>query len=154
MTNQILFVDDEQYSLEGFRRALHGEFEIETASGGEQGLAAIHVLGPFAIVVSDMQMPGMNGAEFLSRVRELAPQTVRMLLTGHKDIDQAVAAVNEGQIFRYLTKPCGKNALLSALRLGLARYEANVKEKELIKEAKENRLNGAGDLSAVSFHIK
>lgn len=143
LTKQVLFVDDDQHLLESFTRNLHSEFTIETAPGGKEGLATIHLFGPFAVVISDMRMPGLNGAEFLARVRELSPQTVRMLLTGHKDLKHAVAAVNEGQIFHYLTKPCSKEEMVSAIRLGLAQYRENVKAAEMIKEAREHRLNAA-----------
>ena len=119
------------------------EFAIETAPGGKEGLALIHLFGPFAIVISDMRMPGLDGAEFLARVRALSPQTVRMLLTGHKDLSRAITAVNEGQIFRYLTKPCSKEEMVSAIRLGLAQYRDNAEAAELIKEAREHRLNAA-----------
>jgi FixJ family two-component response regulator len=147
LTNQILFVDDDQHLLDSFRRNLHSEFTIETAPGGKEGLAAIHLFGPFPVVISDMQMPGLSGAEFLARVRELSPHTVRMLLTGHKDLNHAIAAVNEGQIFRYLTKPCSREEMVSAIRLALAQYRANVEAGELIKEAREHRLNAAGQNS-------
>ena len=147
MAHRILFVDDEKRVLDGLKRMLHGEFEVETALSGTEGLATIHLLGPFAIVVSDMRMPGLDGAEFLARVRELSPDTVRMLLTGHKDINCAIAAVNQGQIFRYLSKPCAKDEMLKALRLGLDQYRANVEAGEILKEAQERRVSLAGDPS-------
>ena len=147
MTHRILFVDDEKRVLDGLKRMLHGEFDVETALSGTEGLATIHLFGPFAIVVSDMRMPGLDGAEFLARVRELSPDTVRMLLTGHKDINCAIAAVNQGQIFRYLGKPCEKDELLKALRLGLDQYRANVEAGEILKEAQERRVSLAGDPS-------
>jgi DNA-binding NtrC family response regulator len=143
MTDKILFVDDDKHTLDGYKRLLHGKFNVETASSGAQGLAVILLLGPFAVVVSDMRMPEMDGAEFLARVREIAPQTVRMLLTGHKDIRRAIDAVNEGQIFRYLTKPCKENALKNALLLGLARYRTTMENNELIEEAKQSRIEAA-----------
>lgn len=122
---------------------MHGEFQIETAPGGKEGLAAIHLFGPYAVVISDMRMPGLSGAEFLARVRELSPHSVRILFTGGKDLNRAIAAVNEGQIFRYLTKPCSKEEMVSAIRLGLAQYRENVEAGELIKEARKQRLNAA-----------
>jgi DNA-binding NtrC family response regulator len=140
---RILFVDDEQHVLDSYKRLLHGQFNIEVAPGGGKALAAIHLFGPYAIVISDMQMPGLNGAEFLSQVRQLSPNTVRMLLTGYKDINQAIEAVNEGRIFRYLTKPCEKKDLVSAIELGLAQYRANVEAREAIKEAREIKQQAA-----------
>jgi response regulator RpfG family c-di-GMP phosphodiesterase len=95
-----------------------------------------------------MHMPGMNGAEFLAQVRQLAPNTVRMLLTGFKDINLAIEAVNEGRIFRYLTKPCEKKDLVNAIELGLLQYHANVEARDAVKEAKEIKMQ-AQSLSKV-----
>jgi response regulator RpfG family c-di-GMP phosphodiesterase len=139
LTERILFVDDEPAVLDGYRRMLHREFQIETAIGGFAGLSAIEARGPFAIVVSDMRMPEMDGAAFLSQVRAAAPDTVRMLLTGHTDIDAAIQAVNDGNIFRFLTKPCAKEVLATALTIGLIQYRLVTAEKDLL----ENTLMGS-----------
>jgi len=143
-TERILFVDDEENALEGFKRSMRGQFEVDTAGGGRRGLAAIQLSGPYAIVISDMRMPEMNGAQFLQHVRLLHPNTVRMLLTGHRDLDRAIDAVNEGYIFRYLTKPCNKEEIVRAIFLGLAEYRANVEQYNLAKEAQEIALYLAG----------
>jgi len=78
----------------------------------------------------------MSGAEFLALVRQRAPETVRMLLTGYSDLNAAIEAVNEGNIFRYLTKPCGKDTLKSAIEVGLAQYRSAAAEKLLVKKAR------------------
>jgi response regulator RpfG family c-di-GMP phosphodiesterase len=139
MTDKILFVDDEPAVLDGYKRTLHREFEVDTAVGGEQGLALIRDQGPFAVVISDMRMPGMNGAQFLAQVRQRAPETVRMLLTGYTDLDAAMLAVNEGNIFRFLTKPCDKDILINAISDGLGQYRLVMAEKNLL----ENTLMGS-----------
>jgi len=139
MADRILFVDDEPSVLDGYKRTLHREFEVDTAVGGEQGLALIRDQGPYAVVISDMRMPGMNGAQLLAQVRQRAPETVRMLLTGYTDLDAAMLAVNEGNIFRFLTKPCDKDILISAISAGLAQYRLVMAEKELL----ENTLMGS-----------
>jgi DNA-binding NtrC family response regulator len=126
VTEQILFVDDDQSILDGVERLLHGEYSISKAQGAEQGLATIQLFGPFAIVVSDMRMPGINGARFLARVHQVAPNTVTMLLTGYRDLDTAIVALNEGHIFRYLRKPCKKEELVKAIHLGLTQYRTNI----------------------------
>ena len=95
MTNKILFVDDEPAVLDGYKRLLHREFEVSTAVGGELGLSRISAEGPFSVVISDMRMPGMSGAQFLAEVRQRAPDTTRMLLTGYTDLNAAMEAVNE-----------------------------------------------------------
>src|ERR1700742_727479 len=92
---RLLCVDDEPAVGEGFVRTFRKEFQVTAAPGGAEGLAAIQAGPPFAVVVSDMQMPRMNGAAFLAKVRELAPDTVRVLLTGHAEVTTAISAVNE-----------------------------------------------------------
>lgn len=139
MTDKILFVDDEPSVLDGYKRTLHRDFDVDTAVGGEQGLALIHDQGSYAVVISDMRMPGMDGAQFLAQVRKKAPDTVRMLLTGYADLDAAMHAVNEGNIFRFLTKPCDKDILISAISAGLAQYRLVMAEKDLL----ENTLMGS-----------
>jgi response regulator RpfG family c-di-GMP phosphodiesterase len=134
MMDKILFVDDEIAVLSGYQRLLHREFEVSVASGGEEGLASIRVHGPYAVVISDMRMPGMNGAQFLSQARQQAPDTVRMLLTGYTDLNAAMDAVNEGNIFRFLTKPCEKELLVKAITTGVEQYRLVRIEKELLEK--------------------
>lgn len=136
MSDKILFVDDEPAVLDGFRRLLHKEFSLETAAGGEEGLRLISAAKnePFAVVVSDMRMPGMDGVQFLSRVRLLSPDTVRIALTGQADMQTAADCVNEGSIFRFLTKPCQKEVLAKALTSGLVQYRLVIAEKELLEK--------------------
>lgn len=136
VSDKILFVDDESSALDGFRRILHGEFEVTTATSGGAGLMTLDRDGPFAVIVSDMRMPGMSGAEFLARVRQKAPDTVRMMLTGHADLHAAIDAVNRGHILHFLTKPCPKNTLVAALNSGLDQYHTMMQEKELANEAR------------------
>lgn len=136
MDNGILFVDDEESILQGYRRIFHREFSVSTAVSGEQGLAAIRTAGPFSVVISDMRMPGMNGAEFLGKVRQMVPDTVRMLLTGYADLDAAIDAVNQGNIFRYLAKPCEKDVLVNAIQCGLEKYRSTAANNELVKKAR------------------
>lgn len=135
MADRILFVDDEQGVLDGYERLLRKEFYVTVARGGLEGLAAIEKHGPFAVVISDMRMPGMSGAEFLAQVRQTAPNTARMLLTGFTDLSAAIDAVNEGNILRFLTKPCRKETLVDAINIGVAQYHSITAEKDLLKRA-------------------
>jgi FixJ family two-component response regulator len=139
MASKILFVDDEPPILDGYKRLLYREFEVHTAVGGEQALETMGTAGPFAVVISDMRMPIMNGAQFLAKVRETAAETVRMLLTGHTDLNAAIEAVNEGNIFRFLTKPCEKDVLAKAINAGVAQYQLVTAERDLL----ENTLMGS-----------
>lgn len=136
MSDKILFVDDEAAALDGFRRILHRDFDVRTAASGGEGLMTLDREGPFAVVVSDMRMPGMSGAEFLARVRDKAPDAVRMMLTGHADLSAAMEAVNRGRILHFLTKPCPKTVLVAAINSGLDQYHALVEEKELARQAR------------------
>jgi response regulator RpfG family c-di-GMP phosphodiesterase len=136
MSDKILFVDDEPAVLDGIHRLLHKDFSLETAVGGSAGLELIlsRKNEPFSVVVSDMRMPGMDGVQFLSRVRSLSPDTVRIALTGQADMQTAVDCVNEGSIFRFLTKPCQKEVLAKALTAALVQYRLVVAEKELLEQ--------------------
>ncbi len=134
MADRILCVDDDPNILEGYKRQLRKEFELATAVGPEQGLRMVTEQGPFAVVVSDLKMPGMNGVEFLAQVRVHEPDTVRMLLTGNAELQAAIDAINQGQIFRFLTKPCTSELLGGALNAALAQYHLIMAERELLEQ--------------------
>lgn len=136
MSDRILFVDDEPAVLDGFRRLLHKEFSLVTAVGGAAALELVATAKdePFAVVVSDMRMPEMDGVQLLSRVRAISPDTVRIALTGQADMQTAADCVNEGSIFRFLTKPCQKDVLGKALTSALLQYRLVVAEKELLEK--------------------
>jgi len=154
MADKILFVDDEPAVLDGYKRSLFREFEVDTALGGSEGLTAIETKGPYSIVISDMRMPGMSGSQFLSQVRCKAPDTVRMLLTGYTDVNAAMDAVNEGNIFRFLTKPCEKDRLLQAIAAGLAQYHLITSERELLEKTLMGNIKVLTDvLSAASPEV-
>lgn len=128
---KILCVDDDPNVLSGYQRGLR-RYQIEIAIGAEDAIEAVANHGPYAVVVSDMRMPRMNGIELLARIREISPDTVRMMLTGNSDQRTALDAVNEGHIFRFMTKPCPCEDLAKALDAGLAQYRLIVAERELL----------------------
>lgn len=134
MPKKILCVDDEANILQAYQRSLRKEFEIETATSGEQALSMVEQNGPYSVIVSDMNMPNMDGIQFLSRVRERTPETVRIMLTGNADQQTAMEAVNEGHIFRFLTKPCPPETLSKSLRAGLEQHRLIRAEKELLEK--------------------
>jgi CheY-like chemotaxis protein len=136
LADKVLFVDDEKGVLDGYERLLRKEFYVSVALSGQEGLATIQEHGPFAVVISDMRMPGMNGAEFLAQVRQKAPDTVRMLLTGYTDLSAAIDAVNEGNIFRFLTKPSTKEVLVDAISMGVKQYHSVTADRELLSKAR------------------
>jgi response regulator RpfG family c-di-GMP phosphodiesterase len=133
MLEKVLMVDDEINVLEGYQRLFRHEFHIDTAAGGAAALSALAATGPYAVVVSDMRMPEMDGAKLLTKIKLLAPETTRIMLTGNADIHSAVSAVNEGNIFRFLTKPCSRENLGKALSAGLAQYRLVTAEKDLLE---------------------
>jgi len=134
VTRRILCVDDEPNVLQAFERQFRKQFELQTALGPERGLEKLTGDGPFAVVVSDLRMPVMDGIEFLTRVRENWPDTVRIMLTGQADMNSAIAAVNQGNIFQFLSKPCPPEMLARALDAGLNHYRLITAERELLEQ--------------------
>ena len=125
----VLFVDDDLALLSGLRRVLKQEpYHIMTASSGEAGLAMIDS-NEIEVVVSDESMPGMDGVEFLSIVARDRPSIVRMMLTGKATMETAIKAINEGQIYRFITKPC------SEIELGLHIRQA-IQHRALLTQAR------------------
>jgi FixJ family two-component response regulator len=133
-SEKILFVDDEQNVLDAIARHLRRGYTLVTACGPEAGLAAIASQGPFAAVVSDYTMPGMNGIQFLSKVGELSPHSIRIMLTGNADVQIAIDAVNRGQIFRLLVKPCEHSILTSSLDAAIDQFRLRHAEKLLLEQ--------------------
>jgi response regulator RpfG family c-di-GMP phosphodiesterase len=131
VTAPILLVDDEIAILDGLRRQLRKKFTVHTANSGAAALELLRS-EPVVVVVSDMRMPQMDGATFLSRVRSLYPDVVRILLTGQADTQAAIAAVNEGQIYRFLTKPCPPEVLLEEIGSAVELNRLVTAEKELL----------------------
>ncbi|MBL1265240.1 HD domain-containing phosphohydrolase [Methylomicrobium sp. RS1] len=137
ISRKILFVDDESLLLEGIKRQLRREFALSFAESGDAALELLASLGPFAVVVSDFNMPGMDGIAFLSAVNRLYPQTVLIMLTGRAELDVAVKALHNAHISRFLNKPCPKEILIETLRDGLEQYRLRVSEQLLQDQLRE-----------------
>jgi response regulator RpfG family c-di-GMP phosphodiesterase len=150
VSEKILFVDDDPNLLAACERNLRRHFQLDTAEGGETALKKIAEQGPYAVVVSDRQMPVMDGIQFLSTVRQRNPDTVRIMLTGNADLEHAVRVVNEGNIFRFLIKPCPQEALTKTLEDALIQYRLITAEKELLNKTLSGSIKLLTDiLSAV-----
>lgn len=133
IASKILFVDDDENLLAAIQRTLRKQFIFDTALGGLPALELLRTKGPYALIVSDMSMPGMNGTEFLEQARRVAPDTVRIMLTGNADQQTAIDAVNRGHVFRFLSKPCPPDTLVPAIEHGLRHYQLLQTERELLE---------------------
>jgi response regulator RpfG family c-di-GMP phosphodiesterase len=131
---RILLVDDEPNVVGALRAMLRKRYTISTAESGHEALALIEREDPFVAIVSDMRMPTMDGADLLMRVRRSSPSTVRLLLTGHAEIDAAMAAVNQGQVFRFLLKPCPPDELIASLDAAVEQHRLVTGERVLLEE--------------------
>lgn len=138
MSERILFVDDEPNVLSGLNRLLRKRYEFDTAESGEAGLAMLEE-HTYAVVVSDMRMPGMSGEQFLAKAHIEQPDAVQMILSGQANLESTVAAVNNGNIFRFLVKPVEKPALTAALDRAIRQFSLIHAERELL----ERTLSGA-----------
>jgi len=134
MRPRVICVDDEPRVLKGLRRRLGRDFDLTLAESGPEALQIMKASDPFHVLVSDMRMPAMNGAQLLAQARAAHPDTVRVLLTGQSDLNDAVAAVNNGNIFRFLTKPCPPEVLSSALNEAVEHNRLVRAERELLEE--------------------
>jgi CheY-like chemotaxis protein len=130
---RVLCVDDEPQVLEGLRLQLRQRYDVGVAESGAAGLAFLESTRDVAVVLSDMRMPEMDGAAFLSRARSIAPDAVRMLLTGYADTQSAISAVNLGQIFRFISKPCPPDELRAAFDAATTQHNLIVAEKVLLQ---------------------
>ena len=147
MNNKILCVDDEESILRGFQLNLRKDFELHLASDGVEGLEIFEKEGGFALVLSDMRMPRMNGAEMLAEIKKRDHEVSTILLTGHTDFDSAMAAVNDGNVFRMLSKPCPPERLIKVLNDGLEQYDL-IRSKRILLD---QTLRGAVDALAESL---
>lgn len=142
MAEKILFVDDEPLILDSLKRELSMfKMAIDTAQSGAEGLEKIAQNGPYAVVVADYRMPRQNGIQFLAEVMKAAPDTVKMMLSGNADLQIAMEAVNQGQIFRLMTKPCEPGVLVGALEAGIHQYRLVTAEKELLEKTLVESIN-------------
>jgi CheY-like chemotaxis protein len=150
MDNRVLLVDDEPNLLQALRRSLYGKFQITTAVGGSEALTQLRDNGPFAVLVCDMQMPDVNGLEVLRAARQLAPDTVRIMLTGNVDQQTAVDAVNDGAIFRFVNKPCPAEKLAVVLDSALRQYELVTAEKVLLSRTLTSSISLVNEVLAIA----
>ena len=140
MTRKVLLVDDEPNMTEALRRALRGErYDILTAQSAAEAMEIVRK-EDINLVVSDERMPSMSGSELLALVRKESPYTVRIILTGHANLESTIQAINSGEVYRFLTKPCRDIDLVLTIRQALEHQQLM---KELHKLRKEIETKGA-----------
>lgn len=147
---QILCVDDDADVLAGLQLSLRQLGEVHVARGGEAALAQLPLLDRLAVVVCDMRMPGMTGDAVLLQCRQRCPTAARILLTGYSDIEAAMRAVNQGRIFRFLTKPCPREELQQAVRDGIEQHRLIHAERELLEQTIKGCMQALVDALAMA----
>jgi response regulator RpfG family c-di-GMP phosphodiesterase len=150
---RILCVDDEARVVEGLVLHLRKDYEVHTALGGAEGLQILKKLGGASVVVSDMRMPGMDGATFLHHVLTVYPDATRILLTGESGRDAAISAVNNARIFRLLTKPCPAEQLKEAIEAGVMQHRLILAERTMLKETLLGCIKALVDVLAIANPI-
>jgi CheY-like chemotaxis protein len=137
MSSHVLFVDDEKNILNAIKRVFfYANYEISIAESGAEALEILRQK-PADVIVSDMRMPVMDGIAFLKKARDLCPDSVRMVLSAYADNNEIMLAVNEGHIWRYITKPWGENDLLLAVKNALEFHDKSMETKRLMEEVRE-----------------
>jgi response regulator RpfG family c-di-GMP phosphodiesterase len=147
---RILCVDDEPSVLEGIALTLRRGYDVVPAPSGAAGVDALARDPSIAAVLSDMRMPGMDGATFLAKARATAPDATRMLLTGQADVASAIAAINEGRIFRFLTKPCPPPVLVAAVDAAVEMHRLVTSERVLLEQTLRGSIQMLTDLLALA----
>jgi response regulator RpfG family c-di-GMP phosphodiesterase len=147
---RVLCVDDEARVLEGLVLHLRRDFDVHTALSGDKALQKLKEIHGAAVIVSDMRMPGMDGAQLLQQVMKTYPETTRILLTGEPGRDAAIAAVNQAQIFRFLTKPCPPDQLKAAIDAGVMQYKLVNAEREILQETVLGCIQALVDVLAIT----
>lgn len=147
---RVLCVDDEPNVLEGLSLTLRRGYEVVLAGCGEAGLDVLARDATIAAIISDMRMPGMDGAAFLSKARTAVPDATRLLLTGQADLASAIAAINDGRIFRFLTKPCPPPVLVGAVEAAVELHRLVTSERVLLEQTLRGSIQMLTDVLAIA----
>ncbi len=147
---QVLCVDDEMRVVESLALLLRKDYDVQLASSAAEGLQKMGAMPDLAVVISDMRMPGMDGASFLHEVMLRRPDATRILLTGEAGREGAIRAVNEGQIYRFLTKPCPIDQLKSAIEAGVVQHRVVLAERAVLRETLIGAINALMEVLAIA----
>lgn len=146
---RILLVDDDEDLLEALVRSHRKHYDLVPACGAEEGLRKLEEEGPFCVIVSDYHMPVMNGVAFLEKAQAIDPEVVRVMLTGHADLNTAIDAVNKGAIFRFLTKPCAPETFRGCLDAALEQHRLRHAERLLLEQTLKGSIEVLADVLAL-----
>lgn len=147
---RVLCVDDDPNVTGLLIRLLGGAFDVATANSAPTALGQLKAGEPFAVVVSDFRMPGTDGITLLGQIRELSPDTVRILLTGNGELETAIGAVNRGQIFRFLEKPCTPDVLRAAVAAAADQYRLVTSERVLLEQTLHGSIRALVEVLALA----
>lgn len=146
--DRVLCVDDEPHVVAGLALTLRRRYDVLTAVGGSEGLRTVADNADLAVIISDMRMPGLDGVVLLNTARQVAPDTTRILLTGHADVESAISAINEGGIFRFLTKPVTPPVLLRAVDEAARQHRLVTAERELLEKTLQGAIRTMSEILA------
>ena len=135
---RLLFIDDEEINRSNFQETFGDEYAILLAGSGEEGLEIMARENDLALILSDQRMAGLSGAEVLARARELAPQAERIMITGYSEPDDIMAAINQGQVYRYILKPWTSGELRIAIIHAVERHQLKEENKALLLALEKN----------------
>src|SRR3984893_8620138 len=135
----LLVVDDEPYILTTLAALLGPDFHVVTADSGENA-QQIFAQRSVDLILTDQKMPGMSGVQLLEWVREVSPWTIRLLMTGFAELEDAVEAINRGKVYRYLFKPWRVDELIQVLREAAERFQLERQNEQLLAELREAKI--------------
>jgi response regulator RpfG family c-di-GMP phosphodiesterase len=147
---RVICVDDEPHVAGGLALHLRRRYDVEIATSGQAGLELLAREPQAAVVISDMRMPGMNGAEFLTKALAAHPNTTRILLTGYAEVEAAIKAVNEGQVFRFLVKPCPPPELVRTVDAAAELHRLILAEREILEKTLHGSIKMLSEILAIS----
>lgn len=150
MKERILIVDDEIEILAAMQRNLRNDYLVTVAKGAKEALEIINSSAPFAVILSDFKMPEMNGLELLRIVKSNFPDTIRVLLTGYADLDLSIKAINDGYVFRFLTKPVEFEVIKQTLNECIQQYKLVTAEKELLDKTLKGTIKLLIDIMSIT----
>lgn len=150
---KVLYVDDEPSNLTVFRSTFRRDFTVQLASSAREGLEIIQSEPHISVIVTDQRMPEMTGVEMLAQARDISPDSIRIILTAYTDVNDIIAAINEGHIYRFITKPWQEEDLRVTIQRAAETYTLKEVNKQLQEELiRAEKLAGVGKMASAIGH--